>query len=178
MAVDAGSGWRRLAAFGLDYLVIAAYIVVLTLVSVTVTSQLAGINSGGRTRPWLFDLLAFATLVLPVILYFAITEASHHQATWGKRRTGLVVITTGGQRLGAGRSLVRSVVKFLPWQIAHTSLFHIPGWPTAVDSIPAAAAAGLWISTALALAFIGSLFVFPDRRTPYDRLAGTRVVMR
>ena len=178
MTGSSGSAWRRLAAFGLDYLVIAAYVVVLTLVSVTVTSQLSGPNPQSRTHPWLFDLLAFATLVLPVVLYFALSEASRYQSTWGKRRMGLVAITIGGQRLSTGRSLARSVVKFLPWQLAHTSLFHIPGWPGAVETIPGMAAAGLWVASLLATASVASLFVFADRRTLYDRLAGTAVVMR
>ena len=178
MAEEAGSAWKRVAAFGLDYLVIAAYIVVLTLASVTVTSQLSSLNPGSRTDPWVFDLLAFTTLVLPVILYFALSEASRSQATWGKRRMGLVVVSTGGQRLRAGRSLMRSALKLLPWQIAHTSLFHIPGWPTAVETIPFPAALGLWISALLASGAFASIFIAADRRTLYDRLAGTRVIVR
>jgi uncharacterized RDD family membrane protein YckC len=176
--VHTGSAWRRLAAFGLDYLVIAAYMAALAIASVTITSQLAGIRSANPTEPWLFDLLAFMTLVLPVILYFALNEASHRQATWGKQRMGLVVISAAGDRLGTGRSLLRSALKFLPWQIAHSSLFHIPGWPAAVDVIPATATAGLWLSSTLAAASVASLFIFADQRTLYDRLAGTRVVLR
>ncbi len=98
--------------------------------------------------------------------------------TRGKRRMGLAVISAAGDRLGTGRSVLRSTVKFLPWQIAHTSLFHIPGWPAAVDVIPATATAGLWLSSTLAAASVASLFIFADGRTLYDRLAGTRVVMR
>ena len=176
MTRDPAGGWRRLAAFGLDYLVIAAYMVVLTIVSVTGTSQLTEAPVATEVSPWMFDLLAFVTLVLPVILYFALSEASQSQATWGKRRVGIVVVTTHGERLSPSRSIVRSALKFLPWQIAHTCLFHIPGWPTAVEAIPVAASAGLWVASLLACASIATLFIAADHRTLYDRLARTGVI--
>ena len=178
MVHEAGSAGRRLAAFAIDYLIIAAYIVVLTLVSFAVRSQVTAIDVSASTAPWLFDLLAFTTLVLPVTLYFALYEASRHRATVGKRRMGLVVVTEGGESLDRGRSLLRSALKFAPWQIAHTSLFHIPGWPVAVETVPAAAAAGLGIASVVAVLYAVSVVAFADRRTPYDYVAGTRVIQR
>ena len=171
-----GTALRRVAAFGFDYLLIAAYMVVLTLVSVSLQSSI-GRSQPGEHSPWRFDLLAFGTLVLPVILYFALSEASARQATWGKRRMGLVVITERGGRLSIAQSAWRSAAKFLPWQIAHTALFHIPGWPTAVETVPPFAAIGLGLSSALAVTYLVSLVVSRTRRTPYDILAGTRVVV-
>jgi uncharacterized RDD family membrane protein YckC len=43
--------------------------------------------------------LTFLTLVLPVILYFCFQESSLTQATWGKRKLGLRVVTAIGARL-------------------------------------------------------------------------------
>ena len=178
MAHEAASARRRLAAFAIDYLVIAAYIVVLTLVSLAVRSQIARVAVSALQAPWVFDLLAFLTLVLPVVLYFSLCEASRHQATWGKRRMGLAVVTTSGLRLTRGRSFLRSALKFLPWQIAHTSLFHIPGWPVAVETVPALAAAGVCLSMLLASISVVSLVPRVARCTPYDYIARTQVVRR
>ena len=38
------------------------------------------------------DLMAFITLVLPVILYFTLQESSPKQSTW-KRKAGIRVVT-------------------------------------------------------------------------------------
>jgi uncharacterized RDD family membrane protein YckC len=72
----------RIAAFLLDYLIIAAYIVVLIAVSL-----LLGFGPLRETFQMLFanpnsgEVSAFLLLVLPVILYFALFESSLWQAT-------------------------------------------------------------------------------------------------
>jgi uncharacterized RDD family membrane protein YckC len=168
---------RRIAAFAWDYLVIAAYIVLLAVFSsVAWFGVLGRLPGAGDHPPWLFDLIAFVTLVLPVILYFSVQEAAASQATWGKRRAGLRVTAVDGGRLNLRRSLLRSGLKFLPWQIVHTSLFHIPGWPVAPTSPPGWVVAGFAVAYVLAGIYLVGLFVPSSRRTLYDRLAGARVV--
>ena len=166
---------RRLLAFLLDYVVIAAYIVVLTLV--TQAAALAGLSITGLfANPIRADLLAFLLLVLPVILYFALSESSPRQATWGKRRMNLCVTSTDDQRLSFPRALLRSAVKFLPWQIAHTSLFQIPGWPLNATTVPAGSVTGFILVWVMIFVYLGFLFFQPTRRTPYDFASGSVVV--
>jgi len=167
---------KRLAAFALDYLVIAGYIVVLSIVSSLVWQNVGGVPDTTQGGAWRYDLLAFVTLVLPVILYFALSEASRAQATLGKRRVGLRVETGEGHRLSTGRSLLRSSLKFLPWQIAHTALFHVPGWPVAPEAPPPWVFGGFALALGLVVFYLAGLFVSPVHRTLYDRVAGTRVV--
>lgn len=166
---------RRLLAFLLDYLVITAYIVVLTLV--TQAAVLAGLPITRLfDNPIRADLFAFLLLVLPVMLYFAISESGPRQATWGKRRMNLCVTGSDGRRLTFPRTLMRSALKFLPWQIAHTSLFQIPGWPLNVVDIPAPSVIGfamVWLLIFVYLAFLG---FHPAHQTPYDIAAGCTVV--
>ena len=173
MTSQVGAG-RRLAAFAIDYAVVFGYMMVLATVSVWVSPPRPP-DALPATPAWMFDLLAFSTLVLPVILYFALTEASSRRATLGKRRMRVAVVDERGNRLGIGRSLLRSGLKFLPWQVAHTSLFQIPGWPMAVETIPPAAIVGLSVSLILVALFIAGLLT-PSRRTLYDLLSGSRVV--
>ncbi|MFO7537262.1 MAG: hypothetical protein R6X32_04295 [Chloroflexota bacterium] len=62
---------KRFVAFFFDYALIAAYLVVLLVVGfgLTVLTDPLPIPS-----PWVTELIAFSTTVLPVILYFALQE--------------------------------------------------------------------------------------------------------
>jgi uncharacterized RDD family membrane protein YckC/type II secretory pathway pseudopilin PulG len=46
-------------------------------------------------------------------LYFALSESSSKQATWGKRAVGIVVTDVGGNRLSFGRASGRAFAKWL-----------------------------------------------------------------
>ncbi len=168
--------WLRAAAFVLDYAVVAAYAGALFLVTrLFPAAEVSRAANEFLRSPALFDLFAFLILVMPVTLYFALCESSVRQATWGKRRLRLRVTSSEGARIRLPRSLVRSGLKFLPWQIAHTSLFHIPGWPFAVHQIPPGALAGLGIASLLVVSYLVMLAFDRSHRTPYDRVAGTQV---
>ena len=124
---------KRLKAFGFDFLLIVGYIILLAVGAMAVIkiSGFFGLSLRWPENPLLADLLAFITLVLPVILYFSLQESSPKQATWGKNKTGLRVVNANGGTLTQRQAFVRSLIKMIPWQIAHTCLFHIPGWPIA-----------------------------------------------
>lgn len=169
--------FRRIAAFALDYLLIAGYLVVLAIVSSFLTfSPLKEEWQGLISSPERLDFLAFLTSILPVILYFTLLESSKGGATWGKYRMGLRVVHMSGERLSRGRALVRSAVKFLPWQLAHTCLFHIPGWPMEPQETPVWVIAGLVLTWVAIGFYVVSLVVGPRRRTPYDWISGSQVV--
>jgi uncharacterized RDD family membrane protein YckC len=166
----------RLGAFALDLIPILGYVLLLLGVGLALNPRAFSDRTGViSTYPSLFDFLAFLTVILPVVLYFTLQESSPKMASWGKRRMGLQVVTGSGARLDFGRALLRSAVKFLPWQIAHTSLFHIPGWPFVVQIFPFGAAVGFMTVYALLAIYLLTLLLKPHR-TPYDRIAGTVVV--
>lgn len=171
----AGLG-RRLAAFLLDYLVIAGYIILLIL---TVGGLMAAglVPRAAAPDPLLYDSIAFVTLVLPVILYFTLLESSPWQATLGKRRVGLRVTAADGGRLSLRQASLRSLVKFLPWQLAHTSLFYIKGWPFAPEPPTPPVVLGLALVWVIVGAYLVALLVDKAHRTPYDRLARSVVVV-
>jgi uncharacterized RDD family membrane protein YckC len=102
-------------------------------------------------------------------------ESSNRGATLGKRALRLRVVGSDGRRISVARGFFRSALKFAPWEIAHTAIWQIPGRPF-VDPPGAANWAGMVAAGVLALVWVGSLFV-GRRRTPYDRAAGTRVVV-
>jgi uncharacterized RDD family membrane protein YckC len=111
---------QRIGAFLLDYLIIAAYLVLLVIIGVGLGfGPLRSVFRAMFANPNSSEFSAFLLLVLPVILYFTLCECSSWQATWGKRRMGLRVIDTHGARLSFPRSLVRSLLKFVPWSKKH-----------------------------------------------------------
>lgn len=177
MAYEKTNPWRRIAAYLIDYLVIVAYFGLLTLTAF-------GLRAVGIQFPNAYttfsekavgQLVVILVLTLPVMVYFAWFEASSWQGTVGKHVLNLHVVGTQKERISTRQSLVRSTVKIAPWEIAHTAIWHVPGQPF-VSSPGVMNYVGLTIAYLLAFWWLGSLFL-GNRRTPYDLLAGTRVVV-
>ena len=174
-AATPATAWRRVAAYLVDYLVIAAYVALLTGASLaTDAGQRLDFASSGS--PALGQLVAFIALTLPVVLYFAVSEASPWQGTPGKRALSIrVVAHGGGGRLSLRRTLLRAALKFAPWELAHTVLWRVEGWPLDAPQPTTVH----WLGFALSLLWAGwyllSLFV-GSRRTLYDRAAASVVV--
>ncbi len=78
---------RRLAAFGIDWLLILLWMGMLFGAVMLATDG----NPQRLAGPWLAQAIGFGALGLPVILYFALLERSPWHATVGKRLLGLVV---------------------------------------------------------------------------------------
>jgi len=168
-------GRPRLAAFGVDYLLILLYMGLLAASSFIVAPTLAHLDT-----PWQTQLLGFMTLTLPVTLYFAVSEGVVG-ATLGKRVFGLVVTDLSGAPLPLERSLARSAVKFVPWELGHTAVHRLVFWTAEGEPLPSWQVGFLGIFYALSLLlaawFTFSLFL-GERRTFYDRIAGSRVQTR
>jgi uncharacterized RDD family membrane protein YckC len=174
---DAGFA-KRLKAFAFDMLPIGGYIIVLFGITMGVIKamDLLGRPLHLPENPLLGDLIAFLSLVLPVFLYFTLQESSSRAATWGKRRAGLQVVASRQESLARWRAFVRSSLKFLPWQIAHTSLFHWEGWPLAPAEPTPMVIAGFGLAYLLVAIYILSALISKKNRTPYDWAAGSFVV--
>lgn len=169
---------QRLKAFALDYLLIFVYIIVL-----------AGVNFGIFFRgkaleeispifdsPIAMDTTAFFTLILPVILYFTLQESSARQGTWGKRKAGIRVVNSQGGILTKMQAFMRSLVKFLPWQMTHTSIYQIkeivPGGPSELFDIT-----GFVLVYFLVGIYVFSALMSKKHRTPYDWISGSYVIV-
>lgn len=159
---------RRVAAFVLDYLLIAAYLVLLTAAQFLVSSFAPGglLNVVWRA-PLTAEAAGFVLLTLPVILYFAISEASARQGTFGKHALHLAVTDEAGRRISLLRALARSALKFTPWEMAHALIFQIAFRGPSAGESPAVLA-GFAIVYLLVAAYLITLFV-GSQRTLYDR---------
>jgi uncharacterized RDD family membrane protein YckC len=164
--------WKRVGAFALDYIIILGYLLAVVFLSLLV-------NSLFSANQWLFadriraQFVAFLIVTLPVTLYFAISESSARQATWGKQRLKLKVVDRDENRIGFWRSLGRTLLKFVPWELSHTLIWQIYFSPQ-TESV--------WINYGFALVYllIGlnllSLVLTKTKQALYDLLTHTYVI--
>jgi uncharacterized RDD family membrane protein YckC len=155
---------RRLAAFGLDSLLLGVYALVLFAF---VSPFVRPLFSSALTA----ELTGFLLLTLPFVLYFAISEASSRSATLGKRLLHLHVVTTKGKGMTFGRSLARSALKFAPWELAHYAIWNAFIFPSSAEGLGIAALVACYL---LVFAYLIGIILKPHRPL-YDRLAGTVV---
>lgn len=102
----------RLKELFIDYLVIWAYLVGLFVVMMVIYFVfLDGIPTFTQTDS---QLMATFSSVIPIILIF--TWMDYKGGSLGKRKTGLKLTYVDHSFLN---SLIRNVIKFIPWQLAH-----------------------------------------------------------
>ncbi|HEY9522188.1 MAG TPA: RDD family protein [Thermopolyspora sp.] len=161
---------RRAVALGWDYLLIAAWLALLA------GSYLVGL----RPLDWLAgaplavtDLVITGLSVLPVWVYLVVTEAGTAQATWGKRRAGLIV-TAGGGKARPVQIMTRNAVKLLPWELAHLAVLRF--WTVEGDTVVAVPA--LLLCYVLVGVTLAITLLRRDRRALHDLVGGTCVVSR
>ena len=164
--------WQRVAAFALDYILILGYLLGIALLSLFV-NQVFSANQwlfGDRVRA---QFVAFLLVTLPVTLYFAVSESSMQQATWGKRRLKLKVADRNGNRISFRRAFARTLLKFMPWEVSHTLIWQIYFSPEGEFA---------WINYGFALVYlllglnVVSLVITKTNQTVYDLLTSIYVI--
>lgn len=170
----------RLKAFLYDYIIIFAYVVVLFCVNYGIILRGRGLEdiSPMFAFPLAKDAIAFLVLTLPVVFYFTLQESSKMQATWGKHKTGLRVVNSRGDTLTLKQAFIRSLVKFLPWQIAHISIYRIEGLPFTPSEPSIGVIAGFILVYIFVGIFIASILFSKQHRTPYDWIADSYVIYK
>jgi len=104
--------WRRFAAFIIDMLIIAVPIYFLaTLFSANPTERINPTTT--QEIEYQYFMIYNATSFLINWLYFAISESSAKQATWGKQVMGIYVCRTDGRRLTFLRASLRYFGKII-----------------------------------------------------------------
>lgn len=154
----------RVKEFAYDYLVILGYLVLLFGVTMAVYMLLLdGIPQMSELQS---QLIALVTSVLPVILIFTYLDYARG-GSFGKKKAGLKLVY---RYKSVKSSLIRNIIKFLPWQLGHIST--IRGVYTDYDLL----AVGLsCVSLALATLLLLMTLLRKDKRHLGDLLAGTQV---
>jgi len=164
--------WLRVKAFVFDYFIILGYLVAITLLFLILRQRTGAVEwlYADRVRPQATFILI---LTIPVSLYFALSEASSRQGTWGKQRVGLKVADKNGSRIGLGKSLIRTVLKFIPWELSHTLLWEIAFSKGSPSTLINYGYAFVYLLVGLNIA---SVLLTKTKQSLYDLLAGTYVV--
>jgi uncharacterized RDD family membrane protein YckC len=168
----------RMKAFAYDFALILIYIAALTVANI-ILFLYPGILSA--ISPWngspiVMDAAAFLSLLLPVTIYFALQESSPRQATWGKHKFGLQVVGPAAGRLSFKRSLLRTALKFLPWQLAHTSIYQLQA--SLAQDPQAVSWSGFILVYAMAGIYLLSAVFSKKKQTLYDMLLASYVILR
>lgn len=167
---------RRIAALLIDYALILGWMAIIAALSTGIALATGGYANWLAWGTGVAQLLGFAVLVLPVGIYLLATESSSRQATVGKRVMKMRVVARDGSRASAWRILVRTIVKLLPWEVAHFFVWHTVAVASGDGVFPAWLVAGLIVADVLPVAYVLTVLLEPDRRGPHDLVAGTRVV--
>lgn len=154
----------RVKEFAYDYLVILAYLVLLFGATMAVyTLLLDGIPQMNELQS---QLIALVTSVIPVVLIFTYLDYAKG-GSFGKKKAGLKLVY---RHKSAKSSLIRNIIKFLPWQLGHISTIH--GVYTDYDLL----AVGLsCVSITLGALLLLMTLLRKDKRHLGDLLAGTQV---
>lgn len=170
---------QRFAALVIDFGIIAAYILLL------LAATLAFYSFVLKEIPNLTELfgvvgaqaVGFAALTLPVGCYFFITEASARGASFGKRAAGLRVRAVDGGPAAWHQVAMRTIVKLLPWELAHTFVYQVVYYSESGGAVPVWVIAGLVAANVLPLVYVGTVLLGKYRRAPHDLIAKTVVVV-
>ena len=124
---------RRAGAYLVDCAVMtAAFVIFQTFLFLPLRQRLIGSDEWLMAGGVPLEVYTLLTISLPTWLYFALSEQSSWQATIGKRVLRQNVTDMGGNRIGFGRAMLRTVIKLLPWEVSHltvnlpTSLMYDP----------------------------------------------------
>jgi uncharacterized RDD family membrane protein YckC len=164
MSVSLGT---RIIAFLWDYVLILGYIILLIGLSFLARPLVTPLFT---TNPLLAEIAGFLFITLPVYLYFAICEGSKAHATWGKRKIGIVVAGIRGQPIGLVSSLFRSALKFIPWELAHFTIWHMVLPSEYPDYFIYSLLGAVY---GLAIIYLISPLWSKHKQTVYDSIAGT-----
>ncbi|MFK8011748.1 MAG: RDD family protein [Marinicellaceae bacterium] len=139
----------------------------------TPVRQYAGID-----EIWFHDsinmqLYVLITISLPVWLYFLLLDSYKCNGTFGKRLMKLTVLNQmNHKRLTLKKSLIRTIFKLLPWEIAHIGvIFPVPIYYAENPNIRILTIIGLL----LFMLYFMSIFFNKKSQSFYDQLLNTQV---
>jgi uncharacterized RDD family membrane protein YckC len=160
---------KRLIATFIDLAGIILYVLILLGVALTtffISGNIPKLNLNNA------HLLGFLTLTFPVMIYFVISELIY-SATPGKRFAGLKVTSFNGRPLTLIQAIVRNIIKFLPWEYAHTLVYILLLVPNSTNS--KIVLFGLVIANIIPIIYVYFVLFGKDHRGPHDLISGTIV---
>ncbi|MFD2566245.1 RDD family protein [Pseudotenacibaculum haliotis] len=163
---------KRVFAFCIDYMVILVYVVGLYLASTLLHSLNVDLSF---ESPFHQQLLGFFTLTLPVFLYFFLNE-KYRSSTVGKRLMDLVIQKNVLEK--KSNIFLRNLLKFLPWEIAHTGVYFLFYFDKHNQEIPIWLWFVLIVPQIVILIYLLSILFSKGKSSLYDLIANTKISLR
>ncbi len=165
---------KRAAAYFIDCLL--CYSAIMLIIQWAILGNLresVGITDAWFESSWHTELYVLTTISLPVWGYFVYFDSYKSKGTFGKRLLKLTLVNQQGLRISIGRSLIRTLLKLAPWEIAHIGvIFPVPLYFMEAPEIRLLTIVGLFF---FAL-WILSILINSEHRSLYDKLLGTHVL--
>ena len=158
---------KRMIEFLFDYLFILAYLVLLFLSSMLI--YIIFFNGVPEFAEIQSQWLVFFTSVLPITLLFTFLDYKNY-GSFGKVKAGLELVY---QKKTVQASLIRNVIKFLPWQLGHMGTIH--GLYSDFDVLSIILS---FSATLLAVLLLAMTMFRKDKRHLGDLLAHTQVQLK
>ena len=158
---------KRMIELLFDYLFILAYLALLFIVSMLI--YIIFFNGIPEFTEIQSQWLVFFSSVLPITLLFTFLDYKN-DGSFGKVKAGLELVY---QKKTVQASLIRNVIKFLPWQLGHMGTIH--GFYSDFDVL----SISLSISATLLAVLLLAMTIFrKDKRHLGDLLAHTQVQLK
>ena len=167
LAINPISFKKRMMEFLFAYLFILAYLVFLFIVSMLI--YIIFFNGIPEFTEIQSQWLVFLTSILPITLLFTYLDYAKN-GSLGKIKAGLQLVY---QKKTVQASLIRNVIKFLPWQLGHMGTIH--GFYSEFDVLSIILSNS---ATLLAVLLLAMTLFRKDKRHLGDLLAHTQVQLK
>ena len=159
----------------IDYVVMfVAFVILQFFILLPLRTWMIGSDEWMKAGGVSLEGYTLLTISLPTWLYFAWSEQSNWQATIGKRVFRLIVTDIRGLRIGFGRAMLRTVIKLLPWELAHLTV----NLPTSMWFKPEPEFRfGILVVFALLVIYPALVLLTRRHQSLHDLIAKTVVVM-
>lgn len=165
---------KRATAYLIDCII--AFTIVMLLFQWVVLSHVRGFF--GITDLWFHDswnmwLYVFISISLPIWFYFSYLDCRISKGTIGKRVMKLELTNLNRSKIGFGKAAVRTVLKLLPWELAHIGVI----FPSPLYYNPEPSVRTLTVlAIILFIVYVIYISVAKSNQSLYDKLLGTQVI--
>ncbi|KAB8135743.1 RDD family protein [Gracilibacillus oryzae] len=161
----------RLKAFMIDYILIFLYLIVIFIFSVFLFPSVQQLFTGSLVTAQFYG---FLLVTFPVSLYFIISDSNIGKQSFGKRKAGIRVVKKNGESLSVVHAIIRTIIKFLPWELSHFLVYRLMYLGDA--EVPIAYYLVGVLIYALLFAYILTAVFLKKKQSLYDILVKTYVV--
>ncbi|MGN7312879.1 RDD family protein [Alkalicoccobacillus gibsonii] len=169
--VTYASFFIRLKAFMYDYILIICYLAKLAVVNLFVFPSLQTFFAGSLV---IAQLTGFLMVTLPISLYFILSDSTLFGQSFGKKKANIRVVDRHGKSVSIFRLTIRTIIKFLPWELSHFLVYRLVYLEEGSVPLPYTLI-GILIY-ALMFLYIGTALFTKKKQSIYDLLMRTFVV--